>query len=178
MKAVIHHLPHNTPAVDIFDGLVSLASDVINIKQMIAIHRSPSKGSKTIKLPLFLTTLPRMAKSQEIFQLPSLCHIANTVEAYRAQNDLTQCHNCQQFGHIWANCKQPPCCLWCGEGSPAQGVPREREYIFHTNMLQLLAGGKRKTPSCQLSGLQTAEEEIHKKVTKDTQDYNEKGVLF
>ena len=36
------------------------------------------------------------------------------MEAYRARTGLTQCYNCQQFGHVWANCKQPPRCLWCG----------------------------------------------------------------
>jgi hypothetical protein len=44
----------------------------------------------------------------------SLCHIAIRVVAYRAQNGLTQFRYCQQFGHVWGNCKQPPRCLWCG----------------------------------------------------------------
>jgi hypothetical protein len=111
MKVVIRHLPHNTPAEDIFDGLVSLGFDIISVKQMTATRRSPSDGSTTINLPLFLITLPRTTKSQEIFRPQSLCHIAISVEAYRAQNGLTQCHNCQQFGHVWENCKQPPRCL-------------------------------------------------------------------
>jgi hypothetical protein len=108
VKAVIRHLPHNTPADDISDGLVSLIFDVISFKQMRATRRSPSQGSKIINLPLFLITLPRTAKSQEIFRLPSLCHITIRVEAYRAQNGLMQCHNCQQFGRVWANCKPLP----------------------------------------------------------------------
>jgi hypothetical protein len=104
MKAVIRHLPHNAPEEDISDGLVSLWFDVINVKQMIATRQSPSDGSTTINLPLFLITLPRTAKSHEIFRLQSLCNIAIRAEAYRAQNCLTQCHNCQQFSHVWANC--------------------------------------------------------------------------
>jgi hypothetical protein len=67
MKAVIHHRPHNTPAEDISDGLVSFHFDIISVKQMTATCRSPPKGSKTINLPVFLITLPRTAKSQEIF---------------------------------------------------------------------------------------------------------------
>jgi hypothetical protein len=67
MKALIRHLPHNTHAEDISDGLVSLGFDIISVKQMIATHRSPSDGSTTINLPLFLITLPRTTKSQEIF---------------------------------------------------------------------------------------------------------------
>jgi hypothetical protein len=34
---------------------------------------------------------------------------------------------------------------------------RKRKYIFHTNMLQLSVGGRRKPPSPQLSGLRTRE---------------------
>jgi hypothetical protein len=47
------------------------------------------------------------------------------VEAYRARNGLTQCHNCQQFGHVWANCKQPPRCLWCGGGHLQKECPEK-----------------------------------------------------
>jgi hypothetical protein len=89
MKAVIRHLPYNTPAEDISDGLVSHQFDVISVKQMTANRWSPPEGSKTINLPLFLVTMPRTAKSQEIFQLTSLCHIAIRAEAYRTQNSLT-----------------------------------------------------------------------------------------
>jgi hypothetical protein len=123
IKAVIRHLPHNTPANDICDGLVSLGFDVISVKQMTTTRRSPPEDPKTLNLPLFLVTLPRTAKSQEIFKLSSLCHIAIKVEAYRAQNALTQCHNCQQFGHVWANCKQPPRCLWCPKKENAASTP-------------------------------------------------------
>jgi hypothetical protein len=80
---------------------------------MTTTHLSSPEGSKSINLPLFLTTLPRTKKSPEIFRLPALCHIAIMIEAYRAKNDLTQSHNCQQIGQVWANCKQPPRCLWC-----------------------------------------------------------------
>jgi hypothetical protein len=135
IKAVIRHLPINTPAEDICDGLVSLGFDVVNVKQMTTTRRSPPEVPKISNLPLFLVTLPRTAKSQQIFQLPSLCHIAIKVEAYRSQNALTQCHNCQQFGHVWANCKQPPRCLWCGGWPPAQRVPRKSERWLHPNLL-------------------------------------------
>jgi hypothetical protein len=27
-----------------------------------------------------------------------------------------QCYNCQNFDHVWDNCKQPPRCLFCGGG--------------------------------------------------------------
>jgi hypothetical protein len=88
IKAVIRHLPLNTPAEDISDGLVSLGFDVISVKQMTTTRQTPSEGSPTTKLPLFLITLPKTPKSQELFQLTNLCHIAIRVETYKAQNGL------------------------------------------------------------------------------------------
>jgi hypothetical protein len=131
IKAVIRHLPSNTPAQDISDGLVDLGFDIISVKQMSTNRRSPSEGALRKNLPLFLITIPRTEKSQEIFRLTALCHIAIRVEAYRAQNSLTQCHNCQQFGHVWANCKQLTRCLWCGGGHLHKECP-ERDIAAST----------------------------------------------
>jgi hypothetical protein len=57
IKVVIHHLPVNTPAEDIAEGLVDLGFDIIGIKQMSTARRS-SEGTTHIALPLFLVTLP------------------------------------------------------------------------------------------------------------------------
>jgi hypothetical protein len=103
VKAVIRHHPPNTP-VDISEGLVNLGFDVVSVKQMTTTCRSSSDKTTARNLPLFLITLPRAAKSQEIFKRASLCHISIKVEAYRTQTWLKQCHNCVQFGHLWANC--------------------------------------------------------------------------
>jgi hypothetical protein len=50
--------------------------------------------------------------------------------------------------------------------SPVQGVPQEREYIFHPNMLQLSVGGRRKPPSRQLSRLQTRRRRLRKRIRR------------
>jgi hypothetical protein len=118
IKAVIRHLPGNTPAEDIAKELQALGFIVISVRQLTS-----KRPQAPVSLPLFLITLPRSDKSQEIFQLTSLSHVMVKVEAYRAQTGLTQCYNCQQFGHIWANCKQPPKCVWCGGGHIHQECP-------------------------------------------------------
>jgi hypothetical protein len=41
IKAIICHLPQNTPAEDISDGLMNLGFDIISIKQMITTLRTP-----------------------------------------------------------------------------------------------------------------------------------------
>jgi hypothetical protein len=90
VKAVIRHLPMNTPAEDVSDGLVDEGFDVIRVKQMTTTRRSTT-GPTNVNLPLFLITLPRTPKSQDIFKLTSLCYIAVKVEVYKAQTGLTQC---------------------------------------------------------------------------------------
>jgi hypothetical protein len=51
IKVAIRHLPHNIPAEDIYDGLVSLGFDVVSVKQMPATRRSPPEESKNIICP-------------------------------------------------------------------------------------------------------------------------------
>jgi hypothetical protein len=49
---------------------------------------------------------------------------------------------------------------------------------FHTSMLQLPVGGRRESPSRQLSELQIREGgDVEEEVTENNQDYNAKGVL-
>jgi hypothetical protein len=105
---------------------VELGLDVISVKQMSTARRSPAEGTTAINLPLFLITLPRTAKSQDILKLPSLCHIYIKVEVYRSQNALTQSYNCQKFGHVWANRKQSPHCLWCGDSHLHRDCPERQ----------------------------------------------------
>jgi hypothetical protein len=132
---VIRHLPINTPAEDIVEGLADLGFNVISTKQMSTARRYPE--GTIITLPLFLVTLPRTTESQDIFRLSSLCDISIRAESYKSQNALTQCYNCQTFGNAWANCKQPPRCLWRMR-PPAQRLSGKREH--NTNMLQLPVG--------------------------------------
>jgi hypothetical protein len=58
-KSVIRHLPSDTPAQDISDGLVDLGFDIISVRQMSASRRSTYEGTAPHNLPLFLITLPR-----------------------------------------------------------------------------------------------------------------------
>jgi hypothetical protein len=163
IKAVIRHLPLNTPAQDISDGLTDLGFDIISVKQMTSTRRSPSEGSLPRNLSLFLITLPRTAKSQEIFFLTTLCHTTIRVEAHRAQNGLTQCNNCQQFGHVWANCPQPSRCLWCGGGHLLKECP-ERENAASTPACCncQLAEGEKPHPA-NYRGCKHATEELQRK---------------
>jgi hypothetical protein len=161
IKAVIRHLPNNTPAEDISNGLVSLRYDVISVKQMTT--RRSSTGPSNINLPLFLITLPRTQKSLVIFKLKSLCYIAVKVEAYRAQTGLTQCYNCQKFGHVWANCRQPPCCLWCGGGHLHKDCPEKGNAASKPACCNCKLGDEEEPHLSNYRGRSHAREELQKK---------------
>jgi hypothetical protein len=93
IKAVIRHLPVTTPAEDIAEGVVDLSFDVMSVKQIATARRS-SEGTTHITLPLFLVTLPRTTKSQDLFKLSYLRHISIKVESYKFQNAL-------QLPEVW-----------------------------------------------------------------------------
>jgi hypothetical protein len=173
IKAVIRHLPGNTAAEDIAKELQELGFDVISVRQLTS--RKPQAPSN---LPLFLVSLPRNDRSQETFQLSSLSHVIIKVEAYRAQTGITQCYYCQQFGHIWANCKQPPKCVWCGGGHLHKEC-REKENVDSkpTCCNCKLEDGEK--PHCSnYGGCKTAKEELQKKKAQKPQAKETTGRVF
>jgi hypothetical protein len=103
IKAVIRHIPPDMAAEDISNSLEDLRFNVINVRQLTTNRRAPKRQTHVETLHLFLVTLTRDFKSQEIFKLNSQNHIIMPVKPYRAQTGLMQCYNCQNFGHVWAN---------------------------------------------------------------------------
>jgi hypothetical protein len=169
IKAVIRHLPIDTPAEDISNGLQDLGYSVLSVKQMTASRPSPEGGNYTLNLPLFLVTLPKDAKSPEIFKLTSLCHIVVRVEAYRTQNALTQCFNCQKFGHIWVNCRQPPRCMWCGGGHLHKECPESGKETSVPNCCNCsLREGEKPHPSNYRGCSHAKEEALRRRSQRST----------
>lgn len=99
IKFLIRHLPTDTPAEGICNGLQDLGFNVLSVKQMTA-FRSSEGNNRQVNLPHSSLTLARNQKSQEMLRLINLCHIIIRVEAYRAQKALTQCYNCQDLRHV------------------------------------------------------------------------------
>jgi hypothetical protein len=91
------------PAEDISICLEDLGFNVINVRLMMATQTARIRQTHVEPLPLFLVTLTRNIKSQEIFKLNSLNHVIIKVDLYRVQIG----YDCQNFGHVWANCKHP-----------------------------------------------------------------------
>jgi hypothetical protein len=65
IKAVIRHLPADTPAEDISNALMELGFDIISVKQMTSRKTIRDGGTRVTNLPLFLVTLPRTENSKK-----------------------------------------------------------------------------------------------------------------
>jgi len=55
-------------------------------------------------LPLFFVNLEPTIHSNEIFQLSSLLHCKIKIEEPHKPKTISQCFNCQQYGHIRTYC--------------------------------------------------------------------------
>jgi hypothetical protein len=129
---------------------------------MSTTRRSPAGGTFTVNI-LFLLTSPRTSKFHEILKLRSIFYIAIRVEAYKAQTCLTQCYDCQQFDHVWANCKQPPCCMWCGGGHLHKECPEKSNIASIPTICSCKLVDGEKPCSSSYRGRRHAKEEMQKK---------------
>jgi hypothetical protein len=73
-----------------------------------------------------------------------LCHIIIKAEAYKAKNSLTQCFNCQKFGHISENANNP--LDICGVGAVTY-IRSALELINRRTSYQTVATGNQKMES-------------------------------
>jgi hypothetical protein len=78
----MRHVPPDTPEEDISNSLEGLGFYVINVRQLTTNQRAANGQTHVETLPLFLVTLTRNVKSQEIFKLNSLNHIIIKEEAF------------------------------------------------------------------------------------------------
>lgn len=173
---MVSHFSHNPPVVDVRNGLMGLGFDVISVKHMTNKRRSSAKGIVTANLPLFLITLPRKAKSQQMFTSSRHCHFAIIVEAYTVQNILTQCYNCQKL----STCEQigsnlpVSCAVWaitCTRTVQRNGT---LDYRRATTASWLKEIGHI-PPN---TGAAVTRRKLCEKVQGSTQDYKWKGIVL
>jgi hypothetical protein len=120
---------------------MDLGLDVISIKQMSATHQSPA---------------------EVIFELTILCHIAIRIEANKAQTGLMECHICQKFGYVWANCKQPSRSMWCGGGHKHWEFPERGNVALIPTCCNCKLVGRNEPQPSNYWGCSYAEDEIVK----------------
>jgi len=77
-------------------------------------------------LPLFFVDLEPQIQSNDIFQLTSLLHTKVRVEEPYKTKIISQCNNCQEYGHTKTYCGYPPRCVRCGADHKSPECPKPR----------------------------------------------------
>ncbi|CAH1956804.1 unnamed protein product [Acanthoscelides obtectus] len=77
------------------------------------LHIIQLKRSGGAPMPLVVVILPKIEKSQQLFNEHELLGLAIRVEVQKNSRLIGQCHRCQRYGHAQSYCTAPPKCLKC-----------------------------------------------------------------
>ena len=118
-------MANGTKLDDVKEALTSKSSENINI---IKVDRFTTRKSISDKkeLPIFIVQISPESKVQDLFKISTVYYQKIHWEKIN-KRDLTQCRNCQRFGHVSSNCNMQFRCVKCDKDH-AQGecqIPKE-----------------------------------------------------
>ncbi|KAL4092127.1 hypothetical protein QTP88_026686 [Uroleucon formosanum] len=119
IRVVIRNIHPTTPCELIKEELVLRLFEVRQVTPVL--HRL----NKT-PLPPFFVDLEPTHHSNEIFQLTSLLHTKIIVEEPHKPKSISQCANCQDYGHT-CYCGYSPRCVRCGNDHHSSSCPNSRD---------------------------------------------------
>lgn len=120
IRVVIRNLHPSTPTSLIKSELEFRQFEVRNITNVLhKINRHP--------LPLFFVDLEPSNQSKDIYKLTSLLHTKIKVEEPFKAKTISQCLNCQNYGHTKTYCGYPPRCVRCGASHLSSDCPNSRD---------------------------------------------------
>ena len=79
-------------------------------------------------LPIFQLKINDPTKAKALISQNLVCNmtgIVYKVEEFRQPVSVTQCFNCQSFGHLAKNCRSKQKCLICSESHSHKGCPNK-----------------------------------------------------
>jgi len=120
MRIVIHNLHTSTPTEMIKSKLKLRLYEVRQVTWVI--HRISK-----IPLLLFFVDFEPTDHSNEIFKLESLLHTIIKIEESHNPNIISQCQNCQAYGHTKVYCGYIPRCVRCGDDHSSSACPNSRQ---------------------------------------------------
>ncbi|KAL4105354.1 hypothetical protein QTP88_020597 [Uroleucon formosanum] len=120
LRVVIRNLHSSTPLTLIKEELEGRCFEVRQVTNVLhKVNKNP--------LPLFFIDLEPTLQSNEIFQLSSLLHCKIKVEEPYKPKQISQCFNCQQYGHTRGYCGYHPRCVRCGADHQSSACPNSRD---------------------------------------------------
>lgn len=120
--AILKGLPPTYTAKEILDELKT------NYDQVTDCKRLTTKNENTnTKYPIYLVKFNGGAQFRDILKMNHILHVRVYWEKYDPRNKVTQCYNCQQYGHGARNCSLKPKCLKCGQDHQSRDCKKPRE---------------------------------------------------
>lgn len=120
VRVVIRNLHPSTPTSLKKSGLEFRQFEVRNITNVL--HKTNKHP-----LPLFFVDLEPSNQSKNIYKLTSLLHTKIKVEEPFKAKTVSQCLNCQNYGHTKTYCGYPPRCVNCGACHLSTACPNPRD---------------------------------------------------
>ncbi|CAI6347328.1 unnamed protein product [Macrosiphum euphorbiae] len=120
LRVVIRNLHPSTPLDLIKD---ELKIRLFEVRQVTNVLHRVNKN----RLPLFFVDLEPTHRSKEIFQLTSFLHTKIKIEEPYKPKIISQCYNCQQYGHTKAYCGYQPRCVRCGADHLSPDCPNSSD---------------------------------------------------
>lgn len=120
LRIVIRNLHPSTPLSLIKEELEVRLYEVRQVTNVLhKVNKNP--------LPLFFVDLEPTLKSNEIFKMSSLLHCKIKIEEPYKPKTISQCFNCQQYGHTRTYCGYQPRCVRCGADHQSTACPNPRD---------------------------------------------------
>ena len=101
--------------------------DSLNLNKISYAKAERLKSKKDGRvLPIFKLEISDPAEAEALISKNLMCNVTGIVyqvEEFRRPISVTQCFNCQSFGHSAKNCRSKQKCLICGESHSHKGCP-------------------------------------------------------
>lgn len=108
------------------------STDTEEIKQALEeLQHKPNniwnvKSSRTKKpFPMFFIDLQPSPDDKEIYSVRSLLNCRIEIVPPRPKQSISQCSNCQQYGHTQKYCHRQPSCVKCAVSHSTANCPRK-----------------------------------------------------
>lgn len=118
LHIVLRGIPTNFPPEEVKAELEELG---FHPSAIYRVNMSPNRRP----IPLVLVILPKAEK--EIIDTRHILGLEIKVESLKNKNRVSECRNCQKFGHRQAKCTAPPVCMKCAEPHHTSTFNKPRE---------------------------------------------------
>ncbi|XP_026479148.1 uncharacterized protein LOC113385508 [Ctenocephalides felis] len=122
IKIVAAGIPPYVTSDEIYQGLII---EFCRIEKAIQMTKTNVLGEK-IKLPVFVLFFHHEQDMARIRNKKHLAGYAVKWDKYRSNGNITQCYNCQNFGHTSSYCNLQNRCVKCTKPHEAFSCPKTR----------------------------------------------------